>query len=180
MPVRGTLWLFVSLNVFPALVVFCTMLPNARLAGVIVVSSTPVPDSGTDRVLLAFSLWRGNRGSWSVGNFHYFDQRLTTTTRFAAAAPASFNLADGDEPERVAGRRVTHDFFPLFGIAPLHGRLFTPDEDQPGRTNVVILSYRLWQRRFHGDRAIVGRSIRMNGEPYDVIGIMPPANSSLP
>src|SRR5687768_619840 len=128
-----------------------------------------------DRVLLTFSLVRGNRGSWSVGNFNYFDERLTTTSAFAAAAGASLNLADeGQPPERVVGRRVTHDFFPLFGIAPAHGRTFTPDEDRPGHTNVVILSHRLWQRRFSGDRTIVGRSIRMNSERYDVIGIMPP------
>ena len=128
-----------------------------------------------DRVLLAFSTWRGNRGSWSVGNFTYFDQRLTTTSHFAAAVNVSLNLAEGDQPERIVGRRVTHDFFPLFGIQPAYGRLFTREEDQPGRTNVVVLSHRLWQRRFNGDRTIVGRSIRMNGESYDVIGIMPPA-----
>ena len=140
----------------------------------------PYAFADPDRVLLTYSSWRGNRGSWSVGNFNYFDRRLTSTTHFAAAASINFNLADGrwgggDQPERVVGRRVTHDFFPLFGIEPLHGRVFTPDEDQPGRTNVVVLTHRLWQRRFNGDRAIVGRTIRMNGESYDVIGIMPPA-----
>ena len=138
----------------------------------------PYAFADPDRVLLTYSLWRGNRGSWSVGNFNYFDQRLTTTARFAAAAGVNFNLGEGggsDQPERIVGRRVTHDFFPLFGIQPLHGRVFTPDEDQPGRTNVVLLSYRLWQRRFNGDRSLLGRTIRMNGESYDVIGIMPPA-----
>ena len=128
-----------------------------------------------DRVLLTFSLSSGNRGSWSVGNFNYFDERLTTTVHFAAAAGTSLNLAgEGQPPERVVGRRVTHDFFPLFGIAPAHGRIFTADEDRPGRTNVVVLSHRLWQRRFNGDPTILGRSLRMNGEAYDVIGIMPP------
>ncbi len=135
----------------------------------------PYAYADPDRVLLAFSTWRGNRGSWSVGNFNYFDQRLTTTAQFAAAAGTSLNLADGDQPERIVGRRVTHDFFPLFGIPPAHGRVFTPDEDQPGRTNVVVLSNRLWLRRFNADRGIVGRTIRLNGEPYDVVGIMPPA-----
>ena len=117
---------------------------------------------------------RGNRGSWSVGNFSYFDQRLTTTSHFAAAAGTSLNLADEGEPERVVGRRVTHDFFALFGITPALGRTFTEDEDQPGRTNVVVLSHRLWQRRFNADRGLVGRAIRINGEQYDVIGVMPP------
>jgi predicted permease len=135
----------------------------------------PYAYADPESVLLTYSTWRGNRGSWSVGNFNYFDQRLTTTTHFAAAAGISLNLADGDQPERIVGRRVTHDFFPLFGIQPAHGRVFTPDEDQPGRTTVVVLSHRLWQRRFSGDRAVVGRAIRMNGESYDVIGVMPPA-----
>jgi predicted permease len=133
----------------------------------------PYAYADPDRVLLTFSLVRGNRGSWSVGNFHYFDQQLTTTTYFAAAAGTSLNLADDGQPERIVGRRVTHDFFPLFGIAPLHGRVFTPEEDQPGRTNVVVLSHRLWQRRFNADPAIAGRVIHMNGESYDVVGIMP-------
>jgi predicted permease len=135
----------------------------------------PYAYADPDRVLLTFSLVRGNRGSWSVGNFHYFDQRLNTTAHFAAAAGTSLNLADEGQPERVTGRRVTHDFFPLFGIPPLHGRTFTPDEDQPGRTRVVVLSHRLWQRRFNSDPAIAGRVIHMNGEPYDVIGVMPKA-----
>jgi predicted permease len=135
----------------------------------------PYAYADPDQVLLTFSTWRGNLGSWSVGNFNYFDQRLATTAHFAAAASTSLNLAEGDQPERIVGRRVTHDFFPLFGIAPAYGRTFTPEEDQPGATNVVVLSHRLWQRRFNSDRTIVGRAIRMNGERYDVIGIMPPA-----
>ena len=130
------------------------------------------PDS--DRVLLTFSMFRDNRGSWSVGNFDYFRQRLTTVEQFAAAATTNFNLADDGEPERVVGRRVTHNFFTLFGIPPALGRTFTTDEDQPGRTTVVVLSDRLWRRRFHADPSIVGRQIRMNGEAYDVIGVMPP------
>ena len=97
-----------------------------------------------DRVLIAFTMYRDQRGSWSVGNFTYFDQRLQTTAHFAAAYGISLNLADEGEPERVVGRRATHDFFKLFGIAPAHGRTFTADEDQPGRANVVVLSDRLW------------------------------------
>jgi putative ABC transport system permease protein len=132
-----------------------------------------------DRVFLAFSMFRGNRGSWSVGNFDYFRQRLTTVDEFAAAGGGSFNLADEGEPERVFGRRVTSNFFTLFGIPPAHGRTFRADEDQPGRTSVVVLSDRLWRRRFGADPAIVGRQIRMNGESYDVIGIMPAATDEI-
>jgi putative ABC transport system permease protein len=127
-----------------------------------------------DRVLVAFSMFRGNRGSWSVGNYNYFNQRLTTTANFAAAAGGSFNLSDEGQAERVPGRRVTWNFFPLFAISPALGRTFTADEDRPGQTTVVVLSDRLWRRRFTADRSLVGRSIRMNGENYDVIGVMPP------
>lgn len=134
----------------------------------------PYAYADPDRVLLTFSMWHGSRGSWSVGNFNYFDQRLTTTSHFAAAGGISLNLADDGQPERIVGRRVTHDFFPLFGLAPALGRTFSIEEDRPGGPRVVLLSDRLWRRRFQADAAIVGRSIRMNGEPFDVIGVMPP------
>ena len=139
----------------------------------------PYAFADPDRVLLTFSMWRGNRGSWSVGNFDYFRQRLTTVEEFAASATANFNLADDGEPERVVGRRVTHNFFTLFGIPPALGRTFLKEEDQPGRTTVVVLSDRLWRRRFHGDPSIVGRRIRINGEPHDVIAVMPPETDQL-
>jgi predicted permease len=126
-----------------------------------------------DRVLLAFSMFRGNRGSWSVGNFDYFRQRLTSVEDFAADTGVSMNLADAGEPERIFGGRVTWNYFRLFGIPPAYGRTFHADEDQPGRNKVVILSHRLWQRRFGADPAMVGRSIRLNNEPHDVVGIMP-------
>jgi putative ABC transport system permease protein len=127
-----------------------------------------------DRVLLAFSMFRGNRGSWSVGNFDYFRQRLTSVEDFAADVGTSMNLADNGEPERIFGGRVTGNYFRLFGIQPAYGRTFRADEDQPGRNKVVILSHRLWQRRFGADPAMVGRSIRINNEPHDVVGIMRP------
>ena len=133
----------------------------------------PYAYADPDRVLLAFSTWRNNRGSWSVGNFDYFRQRLTSVEEFAADTGTSFNLADNGEPERVFGGRVTWNYFKLFGIAPAYGRTFVKDEDQPGHNKVLILSDRLWRRRFGADPTIVGRSIRINNEPHDVVGIMP-------
>lgn len=136
---------------------------------------TPYPYADPERLLLTFSTFRGNRGSWSVGNFDFFRQRLTTVEQFAASNQISFNLADqGQPPERIVGTRVTWNFFALFGVAPSYGRTFTEAEDRPGQNRVVVLSERLWRRRFGADPAMVGRSIRMSGEPYDVIGIMPP------
>ena len=133
----------------------------------------PYAYADPDRVLLAFSKWRGQRGSWSVGNFDYFRQRVTSAEDFAADTGTSMNLSDNGEPERIFGGRVTWNYHRLFGIPPAYGRTFRAEEDQPGRNKVVILSDRLWRRRFGADPAIVGRSIRINNEPHDVVGIMP-------
>lgn len=76
-----------------------------------------------------------------------------------------FNLTGRDEPERVNGAIVTYGFFELLGKQPLSGRAFLPQEDRPGANNVAILSYDLWQRRFDGDREIVGKAINLNNVP---------------
>lgn len=83
------------------------------------------------------------------------------------------NIAGDDLPERARGVRVSAGFFKLAGRSPLLGRGFLPEEDQPGRDRVVVLSYGLWQRRFGGDAAIVDRSVRINGEAWKVVGVMP-------
>jgi putative ABC transport system permease protein len=93
----------------------------------------------------------------------------------AAFRPLFFNLTDGDLPERVAGVRVTANLPGLLGVSPSLGRVFREDEDAPGRNQVALLGHGLWQRRFAADPAIVGRVVRMNGLPFTVIGVMPPA-----
>jgi putative ABC transport system permease protein len=91
----------------------------------------------------------------------------------AAATSASASLMGSSEPLEVSGFEVSPEIFKLFGFEPLAGRTFAQDETQPGHNRVVILSYGLWQRAFGGNRNLVGRKIRMNGEMYDVVGIMP-------
>jgi predicted permease len=78
------------------------------------------------------------------------------------------------EAERVAGAWVTANLFPTLGVRPFLGRGFTPEEETPGRDLVVLLSHRLWQRRFAGDSAIVGKRITIDGKRYMVVGVMPP------
>jgi putative ABC transport system permease protein len=80
----------------------------------------------------------------------------------------------GAEAERVEGATVTANLFPLLGVAPLLGRHFLPEEEHAGRDRVVLLSYGLWRRRYGGDSAIVDRTIAVNGEPFHVVGVMPP------
>jgi putative ABC transport system permease protein len=85
-----------------------------------------------------------------------------------------FNLTGAGDPASLVGARVTSDFFPVMGVAPIEGRVFNPDEDRPGNGRVAIISERLWRDRFGSDRSIVGRPIAVNGEPFTVLGIMPP------
>src|SRR5262249_1386108 len=69
---------------------------------------------------------------------------------------------------------VTWNMFPMLGIQPILGRQFREDEDRPGAPPVVMLSYAVWQRRYAGDPAIVGRALVVNGTPHTVVGVMPP------
>jgi predicted permease len=126
-----------------------------------------------DRVLLVYTTFANRPGNVSVGNYDYI-RRLTTTIEHVAALQfSSFNLADGDAPERVQGARVTWNYFAAFAIPPIHGRTFREDEDRPGAARVAVLSERLWERRFGADPSVVGRTVRMSGQTYEVIGVMP-------
>jgi putative ABC transport system permease protein len=82
-------------------------------------------------------------------------------------------LTNGNEATHVQGETVSADLFPLLGIQPLLGRTFLPNEDEPGN-HVVILSDGLWQRRFGGDRNVIGKSVTLDGQQFQVIGVMPP------
>src|SRR5258707_832778 len=77
------------------------------------------------------------------------------------------------EAERLAGARVTANYFDVMGVRPILGRTFTVDEDRPGNDRVVVLSHRLWTRRFGASAAVVGRELRMNGAAYHIAGVMP-------
>ncbi len=94
-------------------------------------------------------------------------------TVVAALTDFTANIAGDDLPERASGVRVSAGFFRLTGRLPMLGRAFLPEENEPGADRVVILSHGLWQRRFGGDPAIVDRTVRINGEAWKVVGVMP-------
>jgi putative ABC transport system permease protein len=119
----------------------------------------------------------------SPGNFIHWREQARVFERMAGIGQASFfrmSLTSNGEPEELPAQAVTADFFPILGVQPAHGRWFTPDEDRPappGQPNVgrvTILSHSLWTRRFGADPAIVGKAITLNGNPFTVVGIMPP------
>jgi putative ABC transport system permease protein len=102
-----------------------------------------------------------------------YEKQTTSFEHIAAFDYTDLNLTAGDVPERVQGSVVTPSLFPLLGVAPIKGRVFTSDEFGEGRDGVVILSARLWQRRFNSDPNLVGKQIALNGRNFTVVGIMP-------
>ena len=130
----------------------------------------PLPYDHPDR--LAVVLTRGT-GPVAPGNFVDWRRDASSFDRMGAAESWGTNLGGEGRPEHVEGVRVTSDIFPLLGVRPQLGRIFTPDEDQPGKAQVVVLGHRLWQRRFGGDASVVGRSITLDGVPHVVVGVMP-------
>jgi putative ABC transport system permease protein len=92
----------------------------------------------------------------------------------AAFGRGIYNITDHGEPESVSGFRIQGDYFKIIGIQPQLGRLFMPEEHEPGGELVALLSHKLWQRRFGGDPKIVGEKIRINGRSYEIVGVMPP------
>lgn len=111
----------------------------------------------------------------SVSGLNYRDWKEQNHSFESIAARQSFagNLTSSERPEKIVGEKVTWDYFPTLGIQPIAGRAFTQEEDKPGAPTVLLLSNGLWQRRFGGDPAIVGKAISFNGQNATVVGIMP-------
>ncbi|MBI4909925.1 MAG: ABC transporter permease [Acidobacteria bacterium] len=88
--------------------------------------------------------------------------------------PASFNLTGNGDPERIEGAQCTWGLFRLLGVEPQLGRTFVESDDRPGANRFIVISDSLWRRKFHGDRNAVGQTMRINGEPHVVVGVLRP------
>ena len=140
----------------------------------ILIRPLPYPDAGRLVAVYDQNVARGYHGT----NISYQDYASwrDLNQSFAALGIWSWvtrTISEG-ESERVAGASVSANLFPLLGVRPYLGRTFVPSEERAAGSDVVILSYGLWQRRFGADRAIVGHTIMMDGRPQVVVGIMPP------
>jgi putative ABC transport system permease protein len=115
----------------------------------------------------------GRREAVSPADFLDWKRQVDVFERLAAFESWDANLVGRDEPEAVQGFRVSADFFPALGVEPVMGRGFLPAEEQRGNHRRVMLGHGLWERRFAGDRTIVGRSVDIDGSMYEVVGIAP-------
>jgi putative ABC transport system permease protein len=133
----------------------------------------PLPYPNPERVMLVLEK-RPDGGNNGISTLNYLDwaRQQTVFQYFAAQTGWNVTYTGGDEPVRLSGSQATVQFFDVTGAPILLGRKFLPGEDQVGNNHVVLLSNKLWQTRFGGDPAIVGKSITLDGEPYTVVGVL--------
>ena len=116
----------------------------------------------------------GDRNSISTLNFLDWKNRNTVFEHMAAIDfGGSVTLTGSGQPEQIQGVRVSASYFDIFGVQAALGRTFATDEDQLGKSQVVVLSHRLWENRFGADPSIIGRMLTLSGKPCTVIGVMP-------
>jgi putative ABC transport system permease protein len=146
---------------------------TAMFAAVDAVLLRPLPYADPDRLVSLYEHTPAReRGDFSPGNF--LDMRSARLLEGVTAAVGdSFNLTGDGPPEQLRAQTVAGNFFTLLGASPLVGRTFRPDEDAPGTPARVVLSEGLWQRRFGGDRGVLGRMLTLAGQPVEVVGVMP-------
>ena len=131
------------------------------------------PDSGRIVMIRETQLPQFPEFSVSPPNFLDWQKQTKSYEYLAAYSGAGMNLTGEGEPQRLVGIKATANYFEVFGVKPVLGRMFLPEEDAVGKNHVVVLSYAFWQRVFGGTRDVVGRSIQLNGEPYTVVGVAP-------
>ena len=144
-------------------------------AGVDLILIRPVQYPNLDRMV---QVWSDNpdrgweQSSISMPDFVDWRRQVKTAT-LAAYTGSDFNLADEGRAERVNGTMVSPAFFSTFGFRPAQGRFFLPEEEEPGRGRVAVLTDRFWRNHFGADSQAVGRTIRLDGEPHTVVGVLP-------
>jgi predicted permease len=133
-----------------------------------------LPYRQPDRIVHLKHSYSDSGGSGSTPLFLDFKRQARSFESISVTAPWTANLTGSGEPERLRGMFVSADFFSTLGVSAAQGRTFLPDEDQPGRSSVVVVNHGLWERRFGSDARLIGSTLQLNGEPYEVVGIMPP------
>ena len=149
---------------------------NAAIFSVVnTVLLRPLPWSEPDRAVMIWSKWTAFDKTWvATGEVVDYRRRAQTLSEVAAWGEGQVNLTGDGDPERVSAASVTANLFPTLGVGAMMGRTFTAAQDVRNGPNVVVLGHALWSRRYAADPGIVGRTIQINGEAYEVTGVMPP------
>src|SRR6266545_2059228 len=143
-------------------------------SGVYAMLFQPLPYPNSERLAVVSQVGRQEvEFGVSYPDFTAWKERSAAFERMAASRGININLASGEEAERVAGSRVSAEFFPLLGSRAQLGRAFLAEEFRPGADKVVILSHKLWQERFGEDVGVVGRTLKLDDQSYTVVGVMP-------
>jgi len=134
---------------------------------------TSLPFKDSERLAQVASLRGNESGLVSTLEVADFNREAKLFEGFAASRSTQYNIAEGGQAEVVFASMNTYNLFELLGVRPIHGETWQASVDRT-RSNVAVLSHRLWQRRYGGDPSLVGRTITMDGAPYHVAGILPP------
>jgi predicted permease len=120
------------------------------------------------------------RAGFSHPRFLEVQARQQVFSHLALSAFNAFTLTGRGDPEQVIGLYASAALLPTLGLEPMVGRNFAADEDRPGGEAVVLISHQFWQRHFNGDRGAIGQALTLDGRPYTIIGVLPPAASTFP
>ena len=137
----------------------------------------PLPFAEPDRLIAVYEDNRPEhspRSQLAAADYVDYRRDQATLTDLGAVSYASLSYQGNGDPVALRGLRFTANVFTILGVRPLLGRTFLPDEDEAGRNGVLVLSYATWQSVFGGDSTVVGRTVRMSGEPMRIIGVMAP------
>lgn len=138
----------------------------------------PLPFPHADRIVHVALAEGSDSQSWRrlrADDYAALAAQQRTFDTLAGWRSETYNLAaPGELPQRLWGSAVTPEFFAMLGVAPLHGRLLEPQDAQPGQPQRAMIEHRLFVEAFQADPGVVGRSVRLNGEPTTIIGVLPP------
>ena len=132
----------------------------------------PLPYPNPDQLVIVWSKINGNRNGVSAGDFLDWKQQSTVFQDLCAWTGDNYSLSTSDHPEMIQTRLTTPGFNNMVGTPFFLGRDILPEEGVVGRDRVVVMTHRLWVERFGSDREIIGKPIRLNGEPYTVVGVL--------
>ena len=136
----------------------------------------PLPYPEPDRLVTTFHFYpslNDLEAGYAVPTYYDLGTRTRLFDSYAVTSGGGVTMTDGGQPERLTIVSATGQYFKVYGANAVLGRTFVAGEDEPGRDHVIVLGHDLWEKRFGGSAAVIGRRLVLDGEPYEVIGVMP-------